>query len=141
MPPTPTETYHCMLFGGRSWLGTALVPRLAGGAGHGSLRLGHHPRGTLIWDWLAGQICNPLPPLYPLPGRSLEPQQEGATAPWGTQRGPEEQEDKSRPKTPYSALCLAPGIESDPTHCPRPAFISLGPLPQLERGCNRQVLS
>uniref|UniRef100_A0A452S941 Leucine rich repeat containing 56 n=1 Tax=Ursus americanus TaxID=9643 RepID=A0A452S941_URSAM len=51
MPPTPTETYHCM---------------------------------------------------------SLEPQQEGATAPWGTQRGPEEQEDKSRPKTPYSALCLAP---------------------------------
>ncbi|XP_034500900.1 leucine-rich repeat-containing protein 56 isoform X4 [Ailuropoda melanoleuca] len=43
-----------------------------------------------------------------LPGRSLEAQQEGATAPWGTRRGPEEQEDKSRPKTPSSALCLAP---------------------------------
>ncbi|XP_026346189.1 leucine-rich repeat-containing protein 56 isoform X5 [Ursus arctos] len=49
-----------------------------------------------------------LPACRELRLRSLEPQQEGATAPWGTQRGPEEQEDKSRPKTPYSALCLAP---------------------------------
>nr|XP_055157248.1 leucine-rich repeat-containing protein 56 isoform X2 [Nyctereutes procyonoides] len=40
--------------------------------------------------------------------QSLESQQEGATAPGGPRRSPEEQEDKSRPKTPSGPPCLAP---------------------------------
>ncbi|XP_038310028.1 leucine-rich repeat-containing protein 56 isoform X2 [Canis lupus familiaris] len=39
---------------------------------------------------------------------SLESQQEGATASGGPRRSPEEQEDKSRPKTPSGPPCLAP---------------------------------
>ncbi|KAM8928582.1 leucine-rich repeat-containing protein 56 isoform 4-T7 [Lycaon pictus] len=40
--------------------------------------------------------------------RSLESQQEGAMASGGPRRSPEEQEDKSRPKTPSGPPCLAP---------------------------------
>ncbi|XP_048952522.1 leucine-rich repeat-containing protein 56 isoform X4 [Canis lupus dingo] len=40
--------------------------------------------------------------------RSLESQQEGATASGGPRRSPEEQEDKPRPKTPSGPPCLAP---------------------------------
>uniref|UniRef100_A0A8C0K1Y1 Leucine rich repeat containing 56 n=1 Tax=Canis lupus dingo TaxID=286419 RepID=A0A8C0K1Y1_CANLU len=50
----------------------------------------------------------PSLPSNPLSGRSLESQQEGATASGGPRRSPEEQEDKPRPKTPSGPPCLAP---------------------------------
>uniref|UniRef100_A0A8C8Y072 Leucine rich repeat containing 56 n=2 Tax=Panthera leo TaxID=9689 RepID=A0A8C8Y072_PANLE len=46
--------------------------------------------------------------LRPLPSRYLESQQEGATAPWGPRGAPEEQEDKSKPRTPSGPQCLVP---------------------------------
>lgn len=115
---------------------------MAGAAGRGSLRLGDHPRAHSFGNGPKGRAAPP-PPSGPLPSRYLESQQEGATAPWGPRGAPEEQEDESKPRTPSGPQCLVPGTESDPTHCPRPAFIGLGPLPQLdsERGCNGEGLS
>uniref|UniRef100_A0A8C2S4B4 Leucine rich repeat containing 56 n=1 Tax=Capra hircus TaxID=9925 RepID=A0A8C2S4B4_CAPHI len=46
--------------------------------------------------------------LRPLPSRCPESWEERATAPWGPQRGPEEQEDKAGPKPHRSPLSLAP---------------------------------
>nr|XP_060463609.1 leucine-rich repeat-containing protein 56 isoform X7 [Panthera onca] len=46
--------------------------------------------------------------LRPLPSRYLESQQEGATALWGPRGAPEEQEDKSKPRTPSGPQCLVP---------------------------------
>ncbi|XP_054935541.1 leucine-rich repeat-containing protein 56-like, partial [Physeter macrocephalus] len=46
--------------------------------------------------------------LRPLPSRCLEPREEGAAAPGGPQRGPEEEQDKAGPKTRPSPPSLAP---------------------------------
>ncbi|XP_057362745.1 leucine-rich repeat-containing protein 56 isoform X1 [Manis pentadactyla] len=46
--------------------------------------------------------------------RCLESQQEGMAAPWGSQRGPEEQEGKAVPNIPQIPLSLVSGTESDP---------------------------
>ncbi|XP_066894076.1 leucine-rich repeat-containing protein 56 isoform X1 [Kogia breviceps] len=46
--------------------------------------------------------------LRPLPSRFLEPREEGAAAPRGPQKGPEEEQDKAGPKTRPSPPSLAP---------------------------------
>ena len=61
-----------------------------------------------------GAGCNlPRPHPSPLPSRCPESWEEGAAAPWGPQRGPEEQEDKAGPKPHRSPPSLASGSLPD----------------------------
>lgn len=105
------------LVGGPGWGCVAEqspVPRTAGGAGHGSLRLGAMAV-TLIWEWRqggAGLQPLPLPHPGPLPCRRLDSGPAGAAAPRGPRRGPEEPEDKAEPKIPPSSPSQVPGTES-----------------------------
>lgn len=114
--PLPALSLPCASCLVGALAGGSLVPRVAGGAGHGNLRLGHHPTATLIWDWLPGrQGCSLSPSPNP---RYLNSGQEGAAAPWGSQRGHEEQQDGTGPKTSPNSPSLAPGTERDPAPTP-----------------------
>lgn len=63
-----------------------------------------------------GAGCSlPHPHPSPLPSRCPEPWEERAAAPWGPQRGPEEQEDKAGPKPHCNPPSLAPGSLPDRT--------------------------
>ncbi|XP_045039364.2 leucine-rich repeat-containing protein 56 isoform X2 [Desmodus rotundus] len=53
--------------------------------------------------------------------RYLNSGQEGAAAPWGSQRGHEEQQDGTGPKTSPNSPSLAPGTERDPAPTPGPS--------------------
>ncbi|XP_069422576.1 leucine-rich repeat-containing protein 56 isoform X5 [Ovis canadensis] len=111
--PSPATLRALIGVGGRGlWLGPALA------------------EWFLVPGWLEGQVtgaqgcpkshssgicskggagCNlPRPHPSPLPSRCPESWEERAAAPWGPQRGSEEQEDKAGPKPHRSPLSLAP---------------------------------
>ena len=114
--PHPSPATLCALIGvgGRGlWLGPALaewfpVPGWLEGQVTGAQGCPKSHSSGICSKGGAG--CNlPRPHPSPLPSRCPESWEERATAPWGPQRGPEEQEDKAGPKPHRSPLSLAPG--------------------------------
>ncbi|KAM7226061.1 hypothetical protein CapIbe_022206 [Capra ibex] len=113
--PHPSPATLCALIGvgGRGlWLGPALaewfpVPGWLEGQVTGAQGCPKSHSSGICSKGGAG--CNlPRPHPSPLPSRCPESWEERATAPWGPQRGPEEQEDKAGPKPHRSPLSLAP---------------------------------
>ncbi|XP_070314057.1 leucine-rich repeat-containing protein 56 isoform X2 [Odocoileus virginianus] len=117
VPPTPhpSPATLCALIRGGLWLGPALaelllVPgwlegRVTGAQGWGTSPKSHSS-GICSKEGAGCSLPQPHP--SPLPSRCPESWEEGAAAPWGPQKGPEEQEDKAGPKPHRSPPSLAP---------------------------------
>lgn len=111
----------------------SLAPRVAGGAGHGSLRPGCHPRVTL-----QGQGCSftRFPTSAPSPTGAWIPGRKGQQ-PAGAHRGALKNErTRLGPRLRQSPRAW-PQVLRDPTHHGR-----TGPSPhRTEQGCDLEVLS
>lgn len=95
----------------------SLAPRMAEGAGHGSLRPGCHPRVTLFWDWLQGQGCSftYFPTSAPSPTGAWIPGRKGQR-PTGAHSGTlKNRGTRLGPRLPLSPQAW-PQVLRDPTH-------------------------